>query len=257
MFRHVLVHAGEHPSLAQGQAWPGLLSPREEAVLAGLAYLPRRRKWLLGRVAAKRLVRAMADEPVLQVADNAISVLNHPSGAPFVVIEGQGDWPRPISLSHRLEVGLAAASLDRAFAIGADVETIEVRDPALVRQFFTAQEAAAVETGERDVLVARIWSAKEAVLKVLGLGLRLDTRTVEVHIEAKLVGKPFSWCPTGWAPLEVKLSHPLNIQRPPKPLQSSDHQEPFEPLFQVVWRREGSYVLTVALADQPPTLNGS
>lgn len=252
MFRHVLVHAGEYPSLAQGQAWPGLLSPREEAILAGLAYLPRRRKWLLGRVAAKRLVRAMADEPGLDVPDDAISVLNHPSGEPFVVIEGRGDWTRPISLSHRSAVGLAAAPLDRARAIGADVETIEARDPALVRQFFTAGEATAIEAGDRDVLVARIWSAKEAALKVLGLGLRLDTRAVEVHIEAKLVGKPFFWCPAGWHPVRVKLSESLNIQSPPEPFARSSHQGSFASHFRVVWRREGSYVLTVALADQPP-----
>jgi len=254
MFRHVLVHASEHPSLAQGQAWPGLLSPREEAVLAGLAFLPRRRKWLLGRVAAKRLVRAMADGPARLVPDSAISVLNQPSGAPFVVIEGQGEWTYPISLSHRQDVGLSAAPFERGSAIGADVETIEPRDPALVRQFFTVDEAAAVEGGDRDVLVARIWSAKEAVLKVLGLGLRLDTRAIDVRIEANLVGKEAIGCPTGWQPVEVKLSRSHNIQRPAEhdPSPVLVRQEPFGSSFRCVWRREGSYVVTVALASPPP-----
>jgi len=62
MFRTVLVHAGEHPALAQGQAPPGLLSPAEETILAGLTLLPRRRKWLLGRWAAKRLLGELAAE---------------------------------------------------------------------------------------------------------------------------------------------------------------------------------------------------
>ncbi|HEX7599393.1 MAG TPA: hypothetical protein VF518_14345, partial [Polyangia bacterium] len=56
MFRHVLAHASEHPALAQGQAPPGLLSPREAEILAGLTVLARRRKWLMGRWAAKRLL---------------------------------------------------------------------------------------------------------------------------------------------------------------------------------------------------------
>jgi hypothetical protein len=62
MFRHLLAHAGEHPALAKGQAPPGLLSPREEAILAGLTLLPRRRKWLLGRWAVKRLLGELVAE---------------------------------------------------------------------------------------------------------------------------------------------------------------------------------------------------
>ena len=61
MFRHVLVHAGEHPSFALGQPWPGLLTAREEAILAEMEFLPRRRKWLLGRAAAKGLVMGSSD----------------------------------------------------------------------------------------------------------------------------------------------------------------------------------------------------
>ena len=178
MFSYRLIHAREFPSLAQGMAWPDLLSPREEKLLAGLGHVPRRRKWLMGRAAAKRLVCDLLGEN--RVAEKKISVLNQPSGEPFVLIEGQGGWGRAISISHRSEVGLAAAPLDASARIGADIETIEPRDPALVRQFYTDCEAQVVDAAgtERDETVSRIWSAKEAVLKLLGLGLRIDTRGV-------------------------------------------------------------------------------
>jgi 4'-phosphopantetheinyl transferase len=235
MFRYVLVHAHEHPSLEHGRAWPGLLSPREEQSLAGLAYLPRRRKWLLGRAAAKQLVRDISRDPALR--DDTISVLNQPSGAPFVLVEGQGGWPYPISISHRNDIGLAASPVEQRFHIGADVETIEPRDLALVRQFFTDGEAEFVDGAgtDRDLIVARIWSAKEAVLKLLGLGLRLDTRAIEVN----LVGNMFSGCPVGWLPIDVKLSPRSYIKMP---------LQPFRQSFRIVWRREQSHVFTVALA---------
>jgi 4'-phosphopantetheinyl transferase len=231
MFRHVLVRASEYPWLDSGQAWPGFLSPREEAILAGMEFLPRRRKWLLGRAAAKRLVRAMSGPQ--PVAETGISVLNRSSGEPFVLVEGRGEWEFPISVSHRSEVGLAAAPEDRGARIGADIETVEPRDPALVRQFFTSGEAElAASSGEAgDEVVARIWSAKEAVLKLLGLGLRLDTRGIVVDLR----GEPFLECPAGWRPLAVKVC----VEAPAPPVPG---------LLRVLWRREANHVLTVAVA---------
>jgi 4'-phosphopantetheinyl transferase len=165
--------------------------------------------------------------------DDQIEILNQPSGMPFVTLEGRGNWPFSISISHRQEAGFAAAPLDSCGRIGADLETIEPRAPALVRQFFTEAEAASLEAagGERDVSVARLWSAKEAVLKVLGLGLRVDTRAIEVNTPRNEIFE----CPEGWLPLEVKLSGDLVIESLPQPLR-------------VVWRREGPYVLTLAVA---------
>lgn len=231
MFRYQLVHASEFPSLAQGQAWPDLLSPREEKLLAGLGFLPRRRKWLMGRAAAKCLVRDMLGDG--QVPEKEISVLNQPSGEPFVLIEGKGGWEYPISISHRSEVGMAAAPLERTARIGADLETVEPRDPALVRQFYTDGEAQIAEAAreDRDEIVSRIWSAKEAVLKLLGLGLRIDTRGVLVN----LVGEAFAGCPEGWQPVDVKVIAELPRQH------MLDN-------LRVMWRREAGYVLTVAMA---------
>jgi phosphopantetheinyl transferase len=226
MFSYRLVHAGEFPSLAQGQAWPNLLSPREEKLLAGLGFVPRRRKWLMGRAAAKRLVQGMLGAG--QVPEKKISVLNQP----FVLIEGKGGWEYPISISHRSEVGMAASPSERTARIGADLETVEPRDPALVRQFYTDAEAQVVEgaSQDRDEIVSRIWSAKEAVLKLLGLGLRIDTRGVLVN----LVAEAFAGCPEGWQPVDVKVVAEL-------PRQSTLDN------LRVMWRRDAGYVLTVAV----------
>ena len=60
-------------------------------------------------------------------------------------------------------------------ALGLDLETIEQRPHALFADYFTDTELAAVRAAgaNGDVEVARIWSAKESVLKAAGLGLRI------------------------------------------------------------------------------------
>jgi hypothetical protein len=196
MFRHLLAHAGEHPALAQGQVPPGLLSPAEEAILAGLTLLPRRRKWLLGRWAAKRLLGDLAAEDNGLVVGllgrpesnpdwrGQFSILNDESGVPYVERQGQGRLPLSLSISHRGDWGLAAVALAPGACIGADLETVEPRDPSLVRQFFSESEADCVAgSGDGERTVARIWSAKEAVLKAMGIGLRHDTRDIVVGDE--------------------------------------------------------------------------
>jgi 4'-phosphopantetheinyl transferase len=223
MFRHLLAHAGEHPALAKGQAPPGLLSPREEAILAGLTLLPRRRKWLLGRWAAKRLLGELVAEDNGIVAGlprnedwrRQFSILNDETGVPYVDQQGQGRRPLSLSISHRGDWGLAAVALVSGACIGADIETVEPRDPALVRQFFSQSEADCVSRG-RDVdrTVARIWSAKEAVLKAMGIGLRHDTRDI-------VVGDDLD-APAGlaeeWRALDIRLAPVLAARIAPRSL---------------------------------------
>lgn len=229
MFRYVLVRASEHPSFAEGQAPAGLLSDDEAAALAGMEFLPRRRKWLLGRAAAKRLVGEIDGPGAAALRD--INVRNRPSGEPYVVIAGQGEWSRPISISHRRELGLAALPEDAKQCIGADVETVEPRAAALVGQFFTAGEAGLVRAAGagRDEMVARIWSAKEAVLKLLGLGLRLDTRTVMVGGDPPAT----DGLPAGWAAVAVSVADGPGVLVPRG--------------LRVAWRLEARHVLTIAV----------
>ena len=245
LFRHVLAHAGEDPALALGQAPPGLLSTREEAILARLTLLPRRRKWLLGRWAAKRLLGELAAEEVDLVAGFLgkpasnrdwrcqFSILNDARGAPYIDRLGQGQHPLSLSISHRGDWGLAAVALQPGARIGADLESVAPRDPALVRQFFSEGEAERVAktAGGAERAVARIWSAKEAVLTAMGIGLRHDTRDIVVGDEMD--------APPGlagdWRGLEIRLA-PLLLAARGVPRSLT-----------LLWRDFDAYVITVAL----------
>jgi 4'-phosphopantetheinyl transferase len=245
MFRYVLAHAGEHPALALAQAPSGLLSPGEEAILAGLTLLPRRRKWLLGRWAAKRLLGELgAEENELVIGllgkpgahedwRGQLSILNDDAGVPYVDREGHGRLPLALSISHRGDWGLAAVALVPGARIGADLETVEPRDPALVRQFFNESEADRVANpggGDVDRIVARIWSAKEAVLKAMGIGLRHDTR--DIVVGEAITAPPGA--PEAWGALDVRLAPILADGAAPHSLT-------------LLWRDFGANVVTVAL----------
>lgn len=86
---------------------------------------------------------------------------------------------------HPLQGGANAnGSVDAApglAQLGADIEAVEARSALFQSQFFTAAEMNLVEQAlpaERNTLTTAVWSAKEAVLKALRLGLTVDTRRV-------------------------------------------------------------------------------
>ena len=81
-------------------------------------------------------------------------------------------------------MGLAAVGDD--VVVGGDLELIEPRSPAFVREWFGAREqeaiAAARDTDRHHELTCLLWSVKEASAKVLREGLRLDPRSASVML---------------------------------------------------------------------------
>ncbi len=206
---------------------PGVLSGGEAATLAGLVLPKRRADWLLGRLTAKQLVQSY-----LQKADqgtpplDAIAIAADPNGAPYAGLHG-ARLPLSLSISHSHGTAFCAL-VDAAggASLGCDIEQIERRDAAFGRDFFTTHEQAQAATApDPDAALTALWSAKEAVLKALREGLRLDTRQVEIALPAVLSEE--------WSPLAVALDAELAAR------------------FPGVWsawvRRHAGFMLTLAL----------
>lgn len=195
------------------------LSAVERAVLARLTVAKRRADWRLGRYAAKSLVGA-----VLDVARERVEICAADDGAPEAFVDG-APARLSLSLSHRDYVAVAAVAA-LPTRVGIDLETLETRSDAFVREWLSSAEQAALPSvGEgRDLQVLRCWTGKEASAKVLREGLRLDVRRADV-VSASLTADD-------WIALEVAWGAEGIIQHG-------------------WWRHDGSTV--IAVVTDPPT----
>jgi len=158
------------------------LCESELALLSGLRFPKRRADWRLGRWSAKRAVACALQLPEDNRSLKKIVIRSAPSGEPRVTVVDEGPAVT-ISLSHR--DGRAACALAwGAIQLGCDLELVEAKSDAFIADYFTVEEQeliAQADAGQRPLLASLLWSAKESALKALHVGLRADTRSVEVH----------------------------------------------------------------------------
>jgi 4'-phosphopantetheinyl transferase len=151
-------------------AW---LGPRERDVLDGLTIAPRRASWRLGRWTAKSAVGLW-----LRVRPADVEILAADDGAPEAWVGGERA-AISLSLSHRAGRGLAVVG-PPAWAIGCDLEVVEPRSDAFVREWLAEPERAFVAAGDAAQRANLVWTGKEAAAKVRREGLRLDVRRTVV-----------------------------------------------------------------------------
>lgn len=175
------------------------LNPGERARISRMRFAKRRSDWRLGRWTAKCAVATYMHLPIDPRIFQDLEIRSSPSGAPEVFREN-----RPvdvtISLSHRDGRGVCAAA-PRWVLLGCDLERVEPHSPVFVADYFTGPErgmVAAAPLTLRNRLPALLWSAKESLLKAFGLGLRLDTRALNVSPDSA-----FNLSCVCWQPLQV------------------------------------------------------
>ncbi len=213
--------AGEH-ELPSTLDW---LAPREHERQQRMRYAKRRNDYLLGRWTAKAALahRLGNDSDSSALAD--IEIGNASDGAPAPQVAGA---PALLSISMTDRAGWAVCLTGPPGRdLGCDLELVEPRTEAFVRDYLTPSEAdfvlAELPGEQRDLLANLVWSAKESALKVLRTGLRRDTRSVEVRLGAAATA--------GWRELVV----------------TADGQRRFPGW----WQRFGDFVLTIATDENP------
>jgi 4'-phosphopantetheinyl transferase len=211
------------------------LSARESAQVAAIQFTKRRSEYLTRRWTAKHAVSTVLGLGHSPRSLAAVEIRNRETGAPYVEIDRE---PAAIDLSLSDRAGWAVCLVGpsgsaAAGSLGIDLEVVEPRTDRFVTDFFTPVECEYVlglPAGEpRDEAANLIWSAKEAALKLRQVGLRADTRTVEVSVDRNMRAD-------GWAALVVTGS---NGDRMPG-----------------WWRRDGVFLSTIAFAEDrvPPRL---
>lgn len=203
----------------EGDAW---LAPEELERQAGYRIESRRADFRLGRWAAKRAVAAWLGRTDIDPV--AMAFRPDPDGAPVAYLDGD-PLPLAVSFSHR--AGRAACAVaPGGTRLGCDLEWVEPRSEAFIRDFFNPPEVDLVlgaPCEDRPLLANLVWSAKESTLKALRTGLREDTRSVEVRLCER---------DEGWSRLEV-------------------HRPIAAETFHGWWRQDAGWVLTLAAIPPP------
>jgi 4'-phosphopantetheinyl transferase len=206
-------------SLPDEDDWLGL---EERKVLTELKLPKRRSEWRLGRFVAKHALASFAGIDRL----DRIQIIAAEDGAPEGFIDGK-PIDSSISITHREDA--AACAIAPNTKVGCDLEAVEPRTSRFVNDFFTERERAAMPEkpdAVRDRHIALTWSAKESALKVLRVGLRRDTRCVEVEIRDPETME------AGWHALSATLS-------------------PENRCLNGWWRHDEGVVLTVVCDETP------
>ena len=199
------------------------LSPKEFTRQQSFRFPKRKQEWLCGRQTAKSLLLKTSKYlQNCQISD--FSIENYADGSPNVVRNGE-ILPGSISISHRSGFASAAWAPNPNDKIGIDLEAIEPKPASFVEDYFTIHEIKNVfeqKPDDQPVISSLIWSAKEAVMKALQTGLRIDTRQIEIQI-------PSSEEINGWKKLDISV-YPGGYQT-----------------ARLFWRQSGPIIITLAI----------
>jgi 4'-phosphopantetheinyl transferase len=201
------------------------LSAAEAGRAVTMTYTKRRTEFLAARFTAKHTMARILDRGTDPATLATLEIHHHPTGAPYPVVDGVAA-PLSLSLTDRADWAVCAIGA-AGTSLGCDLEIVEPRSSAFVRDYLTpAEQRIVAASADLDLAANLLWSAKESALKVLQTGLRRDTRSVEVRLGDDRAD--------GWSALTV---HPTEGGCLPG-----------------WWRRFGAFVLTVAASDpiDPP-----
>ena len=117
----------------------------------------RRRQRIAGDHLAREALARITQQPL-----QAVEIRRHPSGKPFA----EGGF---FSVSHCDALVICVAGRE---PVGADAERIRPYDVRIPKRFFTAAEQALLkEASDGESCFWRIWTGKEALVKLSGEGL--------------------------------------------------------------------------------------
>jgi len=163
MYKYLIVPFSQMPPAES------FFTAAEKEYYGGLKIEKRRRDYALGRYALKKLIA----ENFVKTDLKNIEILKSADGYPRMTVNGE-ESKISVSISHSNGYGAACASEKNA--VGVDIEIVEERSKAWAEMCFTKTELARGQSAE---YLTELWAKKEAVLKVLNIGLTAAMHQIE------------------------------------------------------------------------------
>jgi 4'-phosphopantetheinyl transferase len=204
-------------------------SLEEQAEYYRFKVIKRQFEWISSRIISKKLIHHIFEIENLNLTN--IRIQKEETGQPYIYITGQGRLEGKFSLSHSNGYVFCGYSPSKELIFGLDLEKIEARSLEFVQDYFTPREIERyqiLDGNGKEEYTTMVWSAKESVLKTLGLGLSIDTRKVEIfpsEVSSKL---------TGWNSCIVKLENKMNLN------------------MKVYWQDIDGFIRTICVPEEVP-----
>ncbi|MGM0545162.1 MAG: 4'-phosphopantetheinyl transferase family protein [Bacteroidota bacterium] len=145
------------------------LSPAEKEELAECSNHRRQREFVSSRIDLKKMAEEIG-------AEQGFEILKDERGQPYGKTPTQSFY---VSIAHTDEC--VFCGLTEADPIGVDLEPIDRKVPARLEQRIThPQEKKLID----NVSALRLWTIKEAYIKLRGQGLRLNMNEVQIQQES-------------------------------------------------------------------------
>lgn len=152
-----------------------VLHPREAAYYNTLKFEKRKRSYLIGRYAAKQAIGAVVQEKDLRKILIEQGIFNQP------VVSCEDKHNIQVSITHCDELG-AAIAFREVHPMGIDLQGINTNKREVMESQATEDEKEIVTKLSRpyDTLLTVLWTAKEALSKVLKTGMMTPFTIYEV-----------------------------------------------------------------------------
>lgn len=155
------------------------LHKEEKSYFLQLQYLKRQHSYLLGRYCAKHAISWYNKTKNFTEVWIENGIFNHP-----VVIQASNSNTQ-VSISHTKEVGVAIA-FPETYPMGIDIETISSKKADIIISHLSSSELNLNMFETKDAHLTFLWTAKEALSKVLKCGLTLPFYLLEINSVKRL-----------------------------------------------------------------------
>jgi 4'-phosphopantetheinyl transferase len=153
------------------------LHPKEQDYYEALLHPTRQKSYLLGRFCAKQAISAYTNNLDLRACFIENGVFEHP------VVHLNYDHNLQVSISHSDELG-AAIIFPEVHPLAIDVETVCIKKMLTIKSQMTVKEMKLSNLFSSNAEIwglTMLWTAKEALSKILKCGLMISFELLEVE----------------------------------------------------------------------------